>query len=367
MLESRSPSRPRQRTSSTFLSSCRQARRQPTHPESHRAHRRQPDLDNGLDLLLRDWTLSDQHITELFSRCKWPLKRPTLIPFVQWVIKHMVANGEQRIVSGSYARGTASCGGYKQQEVVDAYVRQNVKSTVTISVWANTMAPSLTALWNFAVDLKEQLQQRSYESDGSAVDCSVPAAGRPAAAAAGGGAPDSEGAGAAASISGSRGSETAADGAATRDEQEVAGGDSRAELRLPAAGVPGSPPLAGSSNEGGGGSASEVCGDESDSDGRDSTQGQDRQKSLAAAEALVEKNSREMASEMQLRLQNAADTAPPLVLSSTSAAGGGGGGVGDSASASLDSDVPPPPPPAGGLAAPRAGPRCRCRRGGRRR
>jgi len=249
-----------------------------------------------------------------------------MIQFVQWVIKHMVVSGEQKSSpSGSYARGTACCGGHKQQEVVDAYVRHNSGSFVTTSVWGNSAAPCLTSLWNFAVALKERLQRRSLESDGSAVDCSVPAAGRPAAAAAGGPAPGSEGAGAAASISGSRGPETAADGAAARDDQ-----------------VPGSPPLPGSSNESGGGSASEVCASCSaadiDIDGQESFPAA----ALAEAEALVVKNSREM---LQLRVQNGADNALPRVPSSTSAAGGGGGGVADSASASLDSTILPPPPP----------------------
>jgi hypothetical protein len=81
VLESRSPSRAQQRTR------CRR----PTHPEPRRAHRRQPDLD----LLLCDWTLSDQDIKELFATCKWPGKRREMIQFVQWVIKHMVVSGEQ--------------------------------------------------------------------------------------------------------------------------------------------------------------------------------------------------------------------------------------------------------------------------------
>ncbi len=130
-------------------------------------------------------------------------------------------------------------------------------------------------------------------------------------------------------------------------------GNSRAELRPPAAdsaagvvaAVPGSPPLAGSSNESGGGSASEVCGGDIDSDGRNSTQSQFGEASLPAAEALVENNSKEMQNPEHFRRccgtdntgridnNNADNTAPPRVPSSTSAAGGGGGGVGDSASA----------------------------------
>jgi hypothetical protein len=148
----------------------------------HRRHRDDgvPTGAAALDLLFRDWKLPDQHIAALFSSRKHVGQHTALVPFVEWVIKHMAVSGERKLATGRCARGTSHCGGYKQQELIAEYLKQHPASSVTRSVFANTAAPSLTVMWKFAVALKKKQQQRSIECDVcSAVDCSAPAAAPP--------------------------------------------------------------------------------------------------------------------------------------------------------------------------------------------
>ncbi len=131
-----------------------------------------------------DWKLLDLDIAALFNLREHVGQHAGLVPFVEWVIKHMAVSGERKHATGKCACGMPHCGGYKQQQLIAEYLKQHPACSVARSVFANTAAPSLTVMWNFDVALKKRLQQRSIESDGSAVDYSAPAAGQPGAAAA---------------------------------------------------------------------------------------------------------------------------------------------------------------------------------------
>jgi hypothetical protein len=81
-----------------------------------------------------------------------------LLPFVEWVIKHMAVSGERELETGRCACGTSHCGGYKLQELIVEYLKQHSASSVTRSCCSSKGASNPTC---------------------SPVDCSAPAAAPP--------------------------------------------------------------------------------------------------------------------------------------------------------------------------------------------
>ncbi len=118
---SRSRTRSRSRSPSSWRSpSCgkdsserKQQRRCCRQP--NRCRYRRPRDDGAptgaaaLDLLFRDWKLPDQHITELFISRKHVGQHTALVPFVEWVIKHMAVSGERKLATGRCGRGMSQC------------------------------------------------------------------------------------------------------------------------------------------------------------------------------------------------------------------------------------------------------------------